>query len=165
TAAVPSAAAVPHATPRAGAATIDRPRPPPVAASRDPRVDLFAAIRGQRVEPALDVGEPDAARAVAKYYAIAAHTSGGDASAAFYSVAVVRHTRLGRDAEALQALDAYVRRFPGGKEYRAALWLRVRILCFDHIDDRCRAAAYTYLHEAPDDPAAHVAELITLGEP
>ena len=61
-------------------------------------------------------------------------------------------------------LDAYVRRFPGGKEYRAALWLRVRILCLDKIDDRCRAAAYTYLHEAPDTPAARVAELLTQSE-
>jgi hypothetical protein len=150
-------AAAPHAAPSHPAA----PRPRVPAAPADPHADLYAMIRAQRVEPALDLGEPDADHAIARYYAIAAHTSGADASAAFYSIAVVRHARLGRNADALQALDAYVRRFPGGREYRAALWLRVRILCFDHLDDRCRAAAYTYLHEAPDEPAAHVAELIT----
>jgi hypothetical protein len=130
----------------------------------DPHVDLKGSIRVQRVEPALDLGEPSAANAIARYYDIAAHQSGDDASQAVYSIAVVRHFKLSRNTEALQTLDAYVRRFPGGKEYRAALWLRVRILCLDKIDDRCRAAAYTYLHQAPDTPAARVAELITQTE-
>jgi hypothetical protein len=38
------------------------------------------------------------------------------------------------------------------------------ILCLERFDDRCRAAAYTYLHAAPDAPAAHVAELVTQTE-
>lgn len=139
-------------------------RPHVRARSNDPHVDLKSAIRAQHVEAALDLGEPNAASAVAKYYDIAAHKSGEEASQAFYSIAVVKHEKLARNADALQTLDAYVRRFPGGKEYRAVLWLRVRILCLDKIDDRCRAAAYTYLHEAPDGPAAHVAELLTLSE-
>jgi len=130
----------------------------------DPHVDLRGAIRAQPVEPALDLHEPSAAGAITRYYDIAAHQSGDEASQAFYSIAAVRHFKLGRNAEALQTLDAYVRRFPGGKEYRAALWLRVRILCLDKLDDRCRAAAYTYLHQAPDSPAAHVAELLTQTE-
>jgi len=130
----------------------------------DPRIDLRTAIRAQPVDAALALAGLDAAAAVAKYYEIAAHTSGDQASQAFYSIAVVRHQNQGRDADALQALDAYVRRFPGGKEYRAALWLRVRILCLDKLDDRCRAAAYTYLHEAPDGSAARVAERITVAE-
>jgi hypothetical protein len=136
----------------------------PTARPGDPHVDLRTAIRRQRVEPALDLAEPNATSAVARYYDIAAHQSGDAASQAFYSIAVVRHLRLGQHTEALQTLDAYVRRFPGGKEYRAALWLRVRILCLDKLDDRCRAAAYTFVHEAPDAPAARTAELITLGE-
>lgn len=127
-------------------------------------LDLRTAIRAQPIEPALDLGEPDAASAIAKYYEIAAHRSGDAASQAFYSIAVVRHLRQSRNPDALQTLDAYVRRFPGGKEYRAALWLRVRILCLARIDDRCRAAAYTFLHEAPDAPAARVAEQLTLSE-
>jgi hypothetical protein len=134
------------------------------AGTREANVDLRSAIRAQYVEPALDLGEPNAVTAITRYYDIAAHKSGEEASQAFYSIAVVRHAKLGRNPDALQTLDAYVRRFPGGKEYRAALWLRVRILCLEKIDDRCRAAAYTYLHEAPDGPAVRVAESLTLSE-
>jgi FecR protein len=159
--AAPPAAATVHAAPArplAGAA------PARAAVPSDPRTDLRGAIRGQPIEPALDLGEPNAERAVTRYYDIAAHQSGEAASQAFYSIAVVRYLRLARNAEALQTLDAYVRRFPGGKEYRAALWLRVRILCLDKIDDRCRAAAYTFGHEAPEAAAARVAERITLSD-
>lgn len=168
-AAVPDAPGVPATLPTRSAAPARPPGGEPVrrhvvSRSSDPRVDLRSAIRAQHVEPALALGEPDAATAVARYYDIAAHKSGEEASQAFYSIAVVRHEKLARNADALQTLDAYMRRFPGGKEYRAVLWLRVRILCLDKIDDRCRAAAYTYLHEAPDGPAAHVAELLTLAE-
>jgi hypothetical protein len=155
----PSRSATAPARPAAGDAVRRRPPGP-----RDPRIDLRSAIRAQPVEGALDLGDADPASAIAKHYDIAAHKSGAAASQAFYSIAVLRHEKLGQHAEALQVLDAYVRRFPGGKEYRAALWLRVRILCLDKIDDRCRAAAYTYLHEAPESPAARVAELVTLSE-
>ena len=166
-AAVPDASAGSPAPSKLAAAPrpADRePARPRVAVRSDPHVDLRAAIRAQRVEPALDIGEANASVAVTKYYDIAAHRSGDDASQAFYSIAQVRYFRLGKGADALQTLDAYVRRFPGGKEYRAALWLRVRILCLDKLDEPCRAAAYTYLHEAPDTPAAHVAELLTQTE-
>jgi TolA-binding protein len=139
-------------------------RPSGQIRSGDRRGDLRSAIRAQRIEAALDLGEANPANAIARYYDIAAHKSGEEASQAFYSIAVLRHLKQAQHAEALQTLDAYLRRFPGGKEYRAALWLRVRILCLDRIDDRCRAAAYTYLHEDPHGPAARVAELITLSE-
>jgi FecR-like protein len=157
------------------------PAHPRVAVRNDPHVDLRAAIRAQPVEPALHLGVPDPAATIARYYEIAAHRSGDEASQAFYSIAWVRYFRQGQGGDALQTLDAYVRRFPGGKEYRAALWLRVRILCLSpsetggtadgsageagsaarEFNDACRAAAYTYLHEAPDAPAAHIAELLT----
>lgn len=169
-AAVPDAPSVAAPRPARPPAPAGRPRaddggrPRVVARPNDPLVDLRTAIRAQSVEPALDVGEPDPARAVASYYDIAAHKSGDEASQAFYSIAVVNHLKLAQSTDALHWLDAYVRRFPGGKEYRAALWLRVRILCLGKIDDRCRAAAYTYLHEAPDGPAVHVAERLTLTE-
>ena len=165
TAAVPDAGA---STPVTGRTPATRPlaatAPAHAAAPSDPRAELRGAIRAQPVEPALDLREPNAERAVTRYYDIAAHQSGEAASQAFYSIAVVRYLRLARNAEALQTLDAYVRRFPGGKEYRAALWLRVRILCLDRIDDRCRAAAYTFGHEAPESAAARVAERITLSD-
>ena len=167
-AAVPDAPVGPVAllprNPAAKPASGDAVRPHERAKPAKPEGDLRTLIRAQPVEAALDLGEPNPASAVAKYYDIAAHKSGEEASQAFYSIAVVQHLKLARHAEALQTLDAYLRRFPGGKEYRAALWLRVRILCLDKIDDRCRAAAYTYLHEDPPGPAAHVAESITLSE-
>jgi hypothetical protein len=168
TTAVPDARGANRATP-ALPAPRPRPTPParddrrrrPSAAPNEPLLDLKVAIRAQQVEPALDLGELEAARAIEAYSSIAAHKSGAEASQAFYSIAVVEHLKLGRNSDALHWLDAYVRRFPGGKEYRAALWLRVRILCFARIDDRCRAAAHRYLHEAPDGPAARVAERLT----
>ena len=162
-AAVPDARATTPAG-RAPQVRATSPAAPRAAPLIDPRSELRDAIRREAIEPALDLGESDAASAVTRYYDIAAHQSGEAASQAFYSIAVVRHLRLGRSVEALQTLDAYVRRFPGGKEYRAALWLRVRILCLDKLDDRCRAAAYTFVHQAPDAPAARVAERITLSD-
>jgi hypothetical protein len=129
----------------------------------DARADLRAAIRAHPVEPALGVGAGTSASAIARYYDIAAHRAGDEASRAFYSIAVVKH-RLAQNADALDVLDAYSRRFVDGKEVRAVLWLRLRILCLDKIDDRCRAAAYTYLHDAPDGPAADIAHRITRTE-
>jgi hypothetical protein len=155
--AAPSRIAAPTRTPGAG-------RPSARVAAAAPVLDLKAAIRAQRVEPALNLAAPNAASALARYYDIAAHRSGDEASQAFYSIAVVQHLRLAHDADALATLDAYTHRFPGGKEYRAVLWLRVRILCLERFDDRCRAAAYTYLHEAPEGPGARVAERVTLTE-
>jgi hypothetical protein len=156
-----AAPAQPTPRPRPSRPVRDDRRRPPHAGSSDPSVDLKTAIRAQHVEPALDLGDLDAARAIEAYSSIAAHRSGAEASQAFYSIAVVDHLRLGRNSDALHWLDAYVRRFPGGKEYRAALWLRVRVLCLARIDDRCRAAAYRYLHEASDGPAARIAERLT----
>jgi hypothetical protein len=165
-AAVPDAPAPPAAPPRspAPARRLDAARPRPPARPLDPLVDLRAAIRAQPVEPALNVGPGNAASAVAKYYDIAAHRAGDEASRAFYSIAVVKHLTLAQNADALDVLDAYGRRFLDGKEYRAVLWLRVRILCLDKIDDRCRAAAYTYLHDAPEGAAADIAHRITRTE-
>jgi hypothetical protein len=162
----PSSRAPASTAPARGSATRTVPASPGVvrATASEPVIELRTALRAQPIEPALDIGEPSATAAIAKYYGIAAHRSGDQASQAFYSIAVVSYLRLAHNADALQTLDAYTHRFPGGKEVRAVLWLRVRILCLDKIDDRCRAAAYTYLHEAPDGDAARVAERLTLTE-
>jgi hypothetical protein len=129
----------------------------------DPYVDLKSAIRAQLVAPALVVDAENPATAVSAYREIAALKKGDEASHAFYSIAVVQHLKLGRDTDALTTLDAYMRRFAGGKEYAAALWLRVRISCLRGIDDRCRQAAYTYLRSATEGtPAAAIAERLTI---
>ena len=124
-------------------------------------MDLRALVLAQPVLPPLSLGvRPE--ESISKYRQIVVETTGDQASLAFYSIAAMQHLKLGRNGDALQTLDAYVRRFVGGKEYKAALWLRVRILCVKTVDDRCRQAAYTYLHQATDTPAARVAEALTL---
>jgi hypothetical protein len=125
----------------------------------DPYTDLKTAIRSQPVLPALSVDGDDPASAVAEYRGIVIAEKGDRASLAFYSIAVVQHLKLGRDADALATLDGYLRRFAGGSEYAAALWLRVRIACLHAIDDRC---AYTYLRTASGGPAAAIAERLTI---
>ena len=135
----------------------------PVAPA-DPYVDLQQAIRKQPIEfdPHVD-GKTDAAEQIAqlKKQAYAPPPLGPEASHALYTIAVLLHRPLGQDAEALHTLDMYFRRFSGGREMHAALWLRVRILCGHAIDDECRKAAYTYQHEVPSGPAADVAIRIT----
>ncbi|MGN6106517.1 MAG: FecR domain-containing protein [Kofleriaceae bacterium] len=128
----------------------------------DPYADLKALIRAQPVTPALAIDAADPATSVSRYRQIAATTTGDEASHAFYSVAVIQHLQLGRNHDALATLDSYLRRFEGGKEHAAALWLRVRISCLAAIDDRCRAAAHGYLRRASEGPAARIAERLTL---
>jgi len=130
----------------------------------DPYVDLQQAIRRQPIEfdPHID-GKTDASSRIAalKKVAYVPPPAGAEASAALYEIAVLLHRPLGQDAEALRTLDMYERRFTGGREKRAALWLRVRIVCSHAIDDECRKAAYSYQHEAPSGAATDVAIRIT----
>ena len=130
----------------------------------DPYVDLQAAIRKQPIEfdPHVD-GKTDASEQIGqlKKLAYAPPPLGPEASHALYTIAVLLHRPLGQDAEALHTLDMYHRRFAGGREMHAALWLQVRILCGRKIDDDCRKAAYTYQHEVPGGPAAELAIRIT----
>lgn len=130
----------------------------------DPYVDLQQAIRRQPIEfdPHID-GKTDAAARIAslKKVAYVPPPAGAEASSALYEIAVLLHRPLGQDAEALRTLDMYQRRFSGGREKRAALWLRVRILCGHAIDDDCRKAAYSYQHVVPSGEAAEVAIRIT----
>jgi hypothetical protein len=73
----------------------------------------------------------------------------------------MQHMKMGRNGDALQTLDLYTRKFVGGKEYAAALWLRVRILCAKGYDERCRQAAFSHMHQATGTPAALVSEAVT----
>lgn len=131
------------------------------SAPRSAALDLRKAVLAQPVLPPLDLGlRPE--ESISRYRQIVVEKTGDEASLAFYSIAVLQHQKLGRNGDALRTLDAYVRRFVGGREYKAALWLRVRILCLRGVDDRCRQAAYTYLHQANETPAAKVAEALTL---
>jgi hypothetical protein len=134
-----------------------------VAVPADPFVDLRTAIRAVPLEraPAID-GHSDAAAEIAKLKKLAYSTTvGPEASQALYQIAVLLYRPLGQDAEAMRTLDWYFRRFAGGKEMHAAMWLRVRIACDHTLDEGCRRAAYSYQHDVPSGPASEVAVRIT----
>ena len=156
----PVAHVVRPATP---AAPIARPAMPTIQ-SVDPYIELRSAIRKQPLafDPKVD-GKADAATEIAKLKKIAYSptTVGDEASQAFYQIAVLLYRPLGQDAEAMRTLEMYLRRFTGGPQRSAALWLRVRIACSHAIDDDCRRAAYGYQHEVTTGEASEVAVRIT----
>ena len=154
----------PHATAPHG---IQRPeeiaRPAHRVTPVETALDLRAEIKQVPLAPPLDVGL-DAEESVAKYRTISNTSHRDEASHALYSLAVVQHTKLGRNADALATLDVYMRRFEGASDYAAALWLRVRISCLRAIDAQCHQAAYTYINKVPDGDARHVAQVLTTAE-
>ena len=138
--------------------------PLPVTTTVDPYVELRTAIRKVPLEFAPNIdGHVDAANEIAKLKKVAysSATLGPEASQAMYQIAVLLYRPLGQDAEALRTLDVYTRRFNGGKELHAALWLRVRIECSHAFDESCRRAAYSYQHEQTSGEASSVAIRIT----
>ena len=151
--------AVRHTTPAA-----TPPRTNPLVSARDPHRDLKADLISQAVEPAMDIGVKDIAEAMSRYRILVLGEKNETAAAALYSMAVTQHLKLGRDGDALRSIEAYTRAYPAGRDLRAALWLRVRILCRVAIDDQCRAAAVQYRRVAGDLPAARVAERIATEE-
>jgi hypothetical protein len=138
-------------------------REPVITAPADPYVELRTAIRNVPIERAPNIdGHTDAANEIAKLKKLAYSTTvGPEASQALYQIAVLLYRPLGQDAEAMHTLDWYFRRFAGGKEMHAAMWLRVRIACDHSIDEACRRAAYSYQHDVPTGPASDVAVRIT----
>jgi hypothetical protein len=139
-------------------------RPRPLDNPRDPKFELKSLIRSQPVLPALDVGEPDALRAMAEYRQIMMREKGPTEAHAFYSMAVIQALKLGRTGDALTTLAAFKRRAPTSEYYVPALWLEVRIKCLRDINDECRQAADLYIRRAPESTAFHVAEKITLSK-
>jgi hypothetical protein len=117
------------------------------------------ALEKLAIEEPLDVGTRDFNTAIAKYLDLA--VSMGDAqdkTPVLYSMAVVQH-RARQDKAALYTLSGVIKR-QGGKAYKAALWLNVRIECMQRFDDECRQAADLYLRKVPDGVAAGVAQAI-----
>ena len=139
-------------------------RPRALDNPRDPKFDLKSLIRSQPVLPALDVGEPDALRAMAEYRQIMTREKGPNEAHAFYSMAVIQALKLGRIGDALKTLAAFKRRAPTSEYYVPALWLEVRIKCLRSIDDDCRQAADLYVRRAPEGASLHVAQKITLSK-
>jgi hypothetical protein len=138
--------------------------PLPSTTAVDPYVELRTAIRKVPLEFAPNIdGHTDAASEIAKLKKIAYSptTLGPEASQAMYQIAALLYRPLGQDGEALHTLDVYQRRFNGGKELHAAMWLRVRIECSHAVDEDCRRAAYSYQHAAASGEASDVAIRIT----
>jgi hypothetical protein len=158
----------PHVDPVVRRPVVATPPPPrphdALVAASDPHRDLKAEIISQRVEPAMDIGVKDITEAMSRYRIIVLGEKGDAAATALYSMAVTQHLKLGRDGDALRSIDAYAVAYPAGHEIRAALWLRVRILCRVAIDDQCKQAAVQYRRVAGDAPAARVADRITSHE-
>jgi hypothetical protein len=161
-----AAAPIVHPVHRVEAAVVATPieHPLPVTTTVDPYVELRTAIRKVPLEFAPNIdGHVDAANEIAKLKKVAYSptTLGPEASQAMYQIAVLLYRPLGQDVEALRTLDVYTRRFNGGKELHAALWLRVRIECSHAFDESCRRAAYSYQHEQTSGEASSVAVRIT----
>ena len=156
----PAASRTPTGGAAASSAAADR--PDAAAGAHLPRGDLKALIRAQPVLPALEVGASDPLQQMAEYRAIMTREKGPKEAYAFYSMAVIQSSKLGRTADALATLTAFRRRAPSSEHFAAALWLEVRIRCLQSLDEACRQAATFYTQHAPEGPALHVAERIAL---
>ena len=144
-----------------GKPEVIQPPAPPVTPHAALRQDVLTRLRkAQPILPAIRVGNLTDAATIPVLREQSLKT-GPEASAAMYSIAVLQATRLGRSGDAIATLDAYVRRFRGGTEYNAALWLRVVIKCRQAIDDHCRQAAFTYAHESPGTKEGELASVLS----
>jgi hypothetical protein len=154
-----SAEPAPPASPPPSPVTPPPAPPKKPAATSAPKSNARLALERLAYEEPLDVGATDVNTAIAQYLDLA--VSMGDAQGktqVLYSMAVVQH-RAHQDKAALYTLSGVIKR-QGGKAYKAALWLNVRIECMQRFDDECRQAADLYLRRVPDGPAAGVAQAI-----
>lgn len=147
---------------RVGTPELVRRPGPPVTPHVQLRLDVQARLAAalRTIKPVVELGNLEPSRAISNLRETSLKT-GPEASAAFYSIAVLQATKLGRTGDAITTLDAYMRRFRGGAEYKAALWLRVVIKCRQQIDDHCRQAAFTYAHEDPGSPQGELASTLS----
>lgn len=117
------------------------------------------ALERLAIAEPLDVGTKDLDTAISKYLELALNMGEGeDKTQVLYSMAVMQH-RAKQDKAALYTLSGVIKRH-GGKAYKEALWLNVRIECMQRFDDECRQAADLYLRKVPDGVAAGVAQTI-----
>ncbi|MDB4958268.1 MAG: hypothetical protein JWO36_5837 [Myxococcales bacterium] len=132
---------------------------------KDPHYSIKSAVLAQSPEPPSDVEGTTTSERVKNYLYLMNKTTGDSAGKAFYSLALTQHLEQNDDDLALRTLEGYFRRFEGGKfsrsdDYKAALWLRVRILCLRAIDDTCRQASYSFSKSGAEGPKAGIADQI-----
>jgi hypothetical protein len=135
-------------------------RPAPQVAPPDLRGDILA--QPVAPPPLLPPGPiPTDADERARAYREIGFSRRDDADAALWGLARTQALELGQEREALRSLDYYVRRFSGGGQLEAVLWLRLRLLCARSLDAPCRAAAHTYIARFPNSNKADVAVRVT----
>lgn len=158
--AVPEPAVAPVAAPVAAPApAVDAGSAAPRPTVRPAKSNARVALEKLAIEEPLDVGTKDLSTAISKYLELAVGMrETEDKTQVLYSMAVMQH-RARQDKAALYTLSAVIKR-QGGKAYKAALWLNVRIECMQRFDDECRQAADLYLRKVPDGVAAGVAQTI-----
>jgi hypothetical protein len=123
------------------------------------KTNAHLALDKLAIEEPIDVGTRDPNTAISKYLEMAVSMGDNqDKTQLLYSIAVIQH-RSKQDRAALYTLSGVIKR-QGGKAYKPALWLNVRIECMQRFDDECRQAADLYLRKVPDGPAAGVAQTI-----
>ncbi len=130
-------------------------------APADPLGDLRARILGAPLAPGLTTASRTPAEAAAEYQRRFLTGRGAEASAALHALARTQHLQLGKEAEAVRSLDAYLRRFPQGPELEAVLWLRLRILCRRSFGEPCRVAAHAYVARYPGTDRGGLARRVT----
>jgi hypothetical protein len=117
--------------------------------ARSPGGDLIAAIRAAPLGAAPDVAG-DFVQAARDAKDVATR------SQVFYAWALAEH-RQGHDDSALRILEPVLRK-DAGVAYQSAQWLKLRIVCVQKLDARCRAAAHDY--DAAGGPNAEIAHRI-----
>ena len=78
----------------------------------------------------------------------------------YYGLAYT-YAALGKRAEALRYIKAYLTQAPRGAEIESVYWLRIQLLCHDGIDDDCRRAAATYANRFPSSTRGELAVRLT----
>jgi hypothetical protein len=99
------------------------------------------------------------------YRALSLRTGNAEqASFALYSLMYWQLYRLRNPQAAVQSADRYRRRFRRGPHAQSALWVRVSALCAAGQNQRCRAAAHSYMSKYPGGRFARLAKRVVDGQ-
>jgi hypothetical protein len=129
------------------------------ATKKPGKTNARKALENAPLEPPDEVGSNDPKTAISSYLErIKSMPDGEDKARVLYSIAYMQH-RAKQDGPALHSISGVVKR-QGGPAYKAALWLRVRILCMKTFDDECRMATQNYLAKFSDGLHAGIAQEI-----
>jgi hypothetical protein len=115
---------------------------------------LLVQVQREDVERPFAVGVTGA-DAIGSYTALLSGNA-DEKRRAFYGLAYTS-AALGKRAEALRWVKAYVTQAPRGAELESVLWLRIQLLCHGGIGDDCRKAAAFYVDRFPSSTRGELA--------